>query len=425
MARSLRLAAVAATLVCLFPGAAHAQPAEEPERWLSGAAFPTNLAFAPDGSLFFTEKETGRVRIVRDGELLDRPFVQLDVLPDAERGLLGIAIDPAFATQPWVYLYLSDAADGRNRVVRVRADGDRAAGAPEALIDLLPADTGYHNGGELLFAPDGALLVAVGETHDPARAQDPDDLGGKILRLAPDGSPLPDDPLGADDPAFTLGHRNSFGLCVDPEHGTLWETENGPEVDDEINRLVPGGNYGWPEVTGIAGDARFIDPEAVFADTVALTGCAVAGDALYVGGFNTGALYRFPLSADGEGLGQGTVAASFPTGVTDVVLGPDGALYVATMDTIWRLAGPAAGVASPTASPSGTPASSTSPSSLGTPSRETEDPGRSTPTWIPVAAAVVLAVGLLLRFVAGRRLRTADRTEARSDRDDPPRRPGP
>jgi glucose/arabinose dehydrogenase len=417
MASTLRLAAACAMLVLMLPAAS--ARAAEPEPWVEDAAFPTNLAFTPDGRLFYTEKETGQVRIVRDGELLDRPFVQLDVLPDAERGLLGIAIDPAFATQPWVYLYLSDAADGRNRLVRVRADGGRAAGAPETLLDLLPADTGYHNGGDLLFAPDGALLVAVGETHDPARAQDPDDLGGKILRLAPDGSALPDDPFGAGNPAFTLGHRNAFGLCDDRARGTLWETENGPEVDDEINRLVPGGNYGWPDVTGVADDPRLVDPEAVFADTVALTGCAVAGDALYAGAFNTGDLYRFPLSADGERLGDATVAARFPTGVTDVVLGPDGALYVATMDAIWRLAD--VGPGGP-ATPSGATTSGTSPPALGTPSQGPDDADRSTPAWIPVAAAVVLAGGLLLRFVAGRRLRSAERDEAH-DREGPPSRP--
>ncbi|MFN8232027.1 MAG: PQQ-dependent sugar dehydrogenase [Actinomycetota bacterium] len=334
------------------------------------------------------------------------------MLADAERGLLGIAVDPAFATEPWIFLYLSDAADGRNRLVRVRADGDRAAGPPETLLDLLPADTGYHNGGDLLFAPDGALLVAVGETHDPARAQDPDDVGGKILRVAPGGSPLPDDPLGAGSPVFTLGHRNSFGLCADPARGTLWETENGPEVDDEVNRLVPGGNYGWPEVTGVADDPRFVDPQAVFADTVALTGCAVAGDSLYVGAFNTGELYRFPLSPDGERLGDPAVAATFTTGVTDVVMGPDGALYVATMDAIWRIAEVGeGGVGSTTPSATGSASPAASPPEPGTPSPVPVDAGGSTPGWIPVAAAVVLAAGLALRYVAGRRLRSADRAD--------------
>jgi glucose/arabinose dehydrogenase len=413
MARTRRAATAAAciALVLAQAAAARAQVAAEPESWLAHLAFPTNLAFAPDGRLFFTEKETGRVRIVRDGRLLDRPFVELDVVGEAERGLLGIALDPDFGIDPWVYLYLSDARDGRNRLVRIRADGDRAAGAPQTLLDLLPSDTGYHNGGDLLFLSDGTLLVAVGETHDADRAQDPDDPGGKILRIARDGSVPNDDPVGPGNPAFTLGHRNSFGLCADVVRGTIWETENGPDVDDEVNRLVAGANYGWPEVTGVADDPRFTDPEAVFPDTVALTGCAVAGDALYVGAFNTGALYRFALTSDGQRLGEPTVAASLPAGITDVTTGPDGALYAATADAIWRLGGVSADEsASPSTAPS--PASETPSASLipesAAPSTDAGDAGRSTPAWVPVAAALVLAVGLILRLVAGRRLRSAD-----------------
>ncbi len=415
-------AAIAATwiaLVLVLPIPALARTAAEPERWLDHVAFPTNMAFAPDGRLFFTEKETGRVRIVRDGRLLDRPFVELDVTGGAERGLLGIALDPDFGADPWVYLYLSDATDGRNRVVRVRADGDLATGAPQTLLDLLPADAGYHNGGDLLFLSDGSLLVAVGETHDPERAQDPDDRGGKILRIERDGSVPGDDPLGPGNPAFTLGHRNSFGLCADGARGAIWETENGPDVDDEVNRLVPGANYGWPEVTGVAEDPRFTDPEAVFPDTVALTGCAVVGDALFVGAFNTGALLRFPLSPDGDRLGAPTVVASLPTGITDVALGPDRALYVATADAIWRLAGvgtDASDPVTPTTVPTATDPARSVPGSAAQ-SPDAGDTGRSTPAWLPVAAALVLAGGLILRLVAGRRLRSTD-DRGRPDRPD-------
>jgi glucose/arabinose dehydrogenase len=409
-ARTFRSAIVVALLSSVvLPAPARAQ-GTTPERWLARLAFPTNLAFAPDGRLFFTEKETGRVRVVRDGRLLPQPFIQLDVVPQAERGLLGIALDPSFDKAPWVYLYYSDAADGRNRLVRVRADGDRASGSPQTLLDLLPADAGYHNGGDLAFRPqDGTLLVAVGETHDPDRAQDPADVGGKIIRIEPDGSVPPDDALGSGSAVFTLGHRNSFGLCVDPRDDVIWETENGPDVDDEINRLVPGANYGWPEVTGVADDPRFADPIAVFPDTVALTGCAVAGDALFVGAFNTGELYRIALPPPTDRLAEPTVAATLPSGITDVALGPDGTLYVATSDAIWRV--PVAGIP---ASAMTTAPATTGASGVASPSSRRDDAGRSTPAWIPVAAAIVLAAGLTLRLVAGRRLRSA-RDDDRSD----------
>src|SRR5947207_4756321 len=117
----------------------------------------------------------------------------------------------------------------------------------------------YHNGGALAFGSDGMLYVTVGESHEPTFAQDPSSIGGKVLRLMSDGSVPPDDPI-AGNPLFTLGHRNSFGICVDPATGDLWETENGPTSDDEINLLRAGGNYGWPDVMGDGGPEGTIDP---------------------------------------------------------------------------------------------------------------------------------------------------------------------
>ena len=144
-----------AALMCLAANLASVARAAEPKPFAQGLAFPTNMAFAPDGRLFFTEKDTGNVRIVQDGAVLARPFVTLPVVPDAERGLLGIAIDANFEQAPWVYLYLSDATDGINRLVRVRAEGDRG-GRPETLLEGLDSAAGYHNGGDLVFATDGS-----------------------------------------------------------------------------------------------------------------------------------------------------------------------------------------------------------------------------------------------------------------------------
>ena len=134
---------------------------------VEGAEFPTNLAPGPDGTLLFTEKETGRVRVVeRDGTLRPQPLAELDVTGDAERGLLGIARMPGSS---WVYLYFSDASDGRNRVVRIPVQG----GAAETVIDLLPSVSGYHNGGDMAFGVDGMLYVVTGEAHDPTSHRTP------------------------------------------------------------------------------------------------------------------------------------------------------------------------------------------------------------------------------------------------------------
>ena len=359
-----------------------AQPAGP---WLGGLDFPTNMAFAPDGRLFFTEKETGLVRVVSpDGTLRAAPFASFDVLTAGETGLLGIALHPRFDEgEPWMYLYVSG-ADEMNRVVRVRADG-QTAGEPEVLLETVPAANAYHNGGDLLFGADGMLYVSVGEAHESSRAQDIADLGGKVLRLTPEGEPAAGNPFGAQVAAYTIGHRNSFGLCEEPGSGTIWETENGPGSDDEVNRLEAGGNYGWPVLTGSDGDGQYVDPVTVFEDTIAITGCAWLGGVLYVGSYNDGAV-RIVDPADGEVRGFGT----FGAGVTDLQAGPDGALYVATADAIWRLG--RAGDAAP-----GMPAE---------PPPLPPEPGDAR-RWIAIAAAAALAVGLGWRLLAGRRLRAS------------------
>jgi glucose/arabinose dehydrogenase len=392
---------LALTVVILVPAPAAVLAQPGPTPFLEDLAFPTNMAFAPDGTLFFTEKETGNVRVVTlDGELLERPLVTLPVVGDAERGLLGIAVHPDFAREPWLYLYLSDAADGRNRLIRVRVAGHVAEGAPETLLDGLSAAAGYHNGGDLVFGLDGMLYVSVGEAHEPDRAQDPGDIGGKVLRLTPEGDVPADNPFG-DDPAWSIGHRNSFGLCVDPATGELWETENGPDRDDEVNLIEPGANYGWPEVTGVAGDDRFRDPVVVFPEPIAITGCAVADGDLWFGSFD-GRLWRLPRAA--RARGEAVEVASFRAGVSDVLLGPDGDLYVATADSIWRLEGVSR--SSPSASSSASAAPTTEGPARPTPARVDEpDDGTSARTWVAVAAFLVLTGALWARFAAGRRLR--------------------
>ncbi len=402
MRRCPRIVAALVLTWAMLPGAAHAQAVDElpTEPWLGGLAFPTNMAFADDGRLFFTEKATGAVRVVSaDGDLDPDPVLVLGVSSSGETGLLGIVLHPGFTRgEPWMYLYLSDPADGMNRLVRVAIDDDGGSGAPDALLTTVPATNAYHNGGDLLFGPDGMLYVAVGEAHERDRAQDPNDVGGKVLRLSPEGDPAPGNPFGDGNPAYTLGHRNSFGLCVDPATGDLWATENGPDVDDEVNRLDAGANYGWPEATGDSG-GRFADPVVVFPDTVALTGCAWWQGELLVGSWNDGSVRRIDTIR-----GAATEVFGFPAGVTDVLVGPDDALYVATADAIWRMA----------AAPPGAPASASTPTSLGPdPMPTPQEDGSQRTGWIAIIAAVIIAGGLVARLVAGRSLRSAgDETDA-------------
>ena len=366
----------------------------ETETVATGLTFPTNIALTPDGRIFFAERDTGQVRIIEDGRLLPQPFAGVGATGPGselkETGLLGIALDPNFASDPWVYVYYSSPADGNNHLSRIRAEGN-VAGPRENLLTLLPTANAYHNGGDLAFGPDGKLYVTVGEGHEAGRAQDPNDLGGKILRLNPDGTIPEDNPFGADNPAYSMGHRNSFGICFDPTTGQLWETENGPSSDDEVNLIEAGENYGWPVLMGPGGGARYRDPVLDFPEIIVPTGCAVWGGDLYFGDFG-GRLHRLDLPAAAPAADE--LVARFPAGITDLQVAPDGSLYVATADSILSAAVPPSPSASRTASPLPTPspvASTASPSPVAASS------GRAGPIAAAIILAVVIAGGLAFR----------------------------
>ncbi len=235
----------------------------------SGLEAPWAVAQAPDGRLFVTERP-GRVRIIRPsaGGLEARPWASVPARanPDAERGLLGIALDPDFARNGFVYLYYSYAGAGGatlNRLVRMQ-DTSGAGTDETILLDNIPGSSN-HDGGRIAFGPDGKLYVATGDGEQQARAQDRTSLGGKILRLEKDGRVPADNPFPGS-PVYSLGHRNVQGLAFQPDTGVLYQTEHGPSgffpacCQDEVNRIEAGANYGWPIVTGKPGDQRFRDP---------------------------------------------------------------------------------------------------------------------------------------------------------------------
>jgi len=286
----------------------------------SGLEAPWAMALAPDGRLFVTERP-GRVRIVRlgtGGGLDPRPWATVPARanPDAERGLLGIALDPDFARSPFVYLYYSYAGAGGatlNRLVRMR-DTSGIGSEETILLDGIPGSAN-HDGGRIAFGPDGKLYVATGDGEQQARAQDRSSLGGKILRLEKDGSVPADDPFPGS-AVFSLGHRNVQGLAFHPDTGVLYATEHGPSgffpacCQDEVNRIEAGANYGWPTVTGKPGDQRFRDPIAWSGnlDTWAPSGAAFAtrpgplrGSLLFAT-LRGQHLHRIVLTPDGSGV---------------------------------------------------------------------------------------------------------------------------
>ena len=238
---------------------------------VTGLEIPWAVDLAPDGRLFVTER-TGRVRIVKlegtSATLLPEPWatVQARANPDAERGLLGIALDPDFATNHLVYLYYSyRAANGAtvNKLVRMR--DQNGVGVDEApLLDGI-AGSENHDGGRVKFGPDGKLYLTTGDGEVPDRAQNTNSPNGKILRINKDGSIPADNPFPGND-VWSYGHRNVQGIAFQPDTGALYETEHGPSglfpacCQDEVNLIERGKNYGWPIVTGQPHDPRFVDP---------------------------------------------------------------------------------------------------------------------------------------------------------------------
>ena len=220
----------------------------------------------------YVNERAGRVLLVTEDGLQDDPLATIPTTTAGETGLLGIAASPDGND---LYLFASDPGGSSNRVLRVPSTG----GSPDVVIDGLPASL-YHNGGGVAFDEDGLLLVSNGEIHDSGAAQDPDVLGGKVYRFTPEGDAA-DNPFGN---AIALGLRNPYGITVDPVTGDAFVTDNGPSSHDEINRVRVGGNYGWPDLLGTAGDAspsgpgEYYDPITVQEEIVVPTGIAIADD---------------------------------------------------------------------------------------------------------------------------------------------------
>lgn len=241
----------------------------------TGLDTPWAVAFAPDGRIFLTERP-GRIRVIQDGRLRREPVAALPVTSQGESGLMGLALDPAFPTNGFLYVcYTYSGPDGlRNRVARL-VERDGTARQDRILLENIPG-AWIHDGGRLKFGPDGKLYVTTGDAANPPIAQDLRSLGGKILRVNPDGSIPLDNPFSGS-PVWTLGHRNPQGLAWHPVTGQLFATEHGTSVHDEVNIIQSGKNYGWPTVIGPARDPRFVDPILTFTPNIAPSGAAFAG----------------------------------------------------------------------------------------------------------------------------------------------------
>lgn len=307
---------------------------------LSGLNFPVSLKFAPDGRIFYTEKTTGSIRIIQqNGTLLPTPFATISpIFTDGEAGLLGIALDPAFSSNSYVYVYYTYRDSGNfthGHIVRYTTSGN-TGNTPQDIFDVTSSapNTLYHNGGYIKFGPDGKLYAVVGEFHQDQQAQNQTSMTGKMLRMNADGSVPSDNPIpGSLD--YAWGIRNSFGFDFDPSNNRLIATMAGPSSDDKILIIVKGGNYGWPTCLSICNDPRFINPIVDFNPVVTPTGIAsVAPNSYIFGEYNTGNLVQLQLNATGSVLSM-TQLYNAPGGIIGVELGLNNKLYFTTPDTIY------------------------------------------------------------------------------------------
>ncbi len=311
----------------------------------TGLDAPWAIDFAPDGRIFITERP-GRVRIVRNGLLSAEPWATIDVARDGESGLLGLALDPEFQQNGFVYLaytYIDGEGNSKNRLVRMREDPSNGKGILDGILVDEVQGASNHDGGRLRFGPENKLYWTMGDAQVSELAQDISSLNGKILRLNPDGTVPKDNPF-PNSIVYSYGHRNPQGLAWQPGTGRLYSTEHGPSGfqgsgQDEVNFIEAGKNYGWPVIHGDKTREDMVSPVIQSGSSETW---APAGATFVVGGPWDGSLLFVGLR--GQTLCRLTLDVTDPVKVIsferllanefgrlrDVVQGPDDAIYILT-----------------------------------------------------------------------------------------------
>jgi glucose/arabinose dehydrogenase len=319
--------------------------------FITGLNVPWEMALAPDGRIFLTERP-GQIRIIQNGRLQADPWMTIDVAAVGEGGLLGIALDPQFSTNHFAYVaytFTDSSGDLKNQLVRLREDPANGKGAQDKVL-LVAGGGGNHDGGRVKFGPDGKLYWTLGETGNPDLAQDLTSLNGKILRLNSDGT-IPEDNPFPGSAVYCYGNRNPEGIAWQPGTNRLYETEHGPSGgqfgvgQDEINYIEAGKNYGWPVIHGDMTQEGMVSPirQSGPSETWAPAGCTFV-----IGGPWDGSFLFTGLR--GQGLYRVGLDKSDPTKILtfeklysevygrlrDVVQGPDSTIYVLTNNTDGR-----------------------------------------------------------------------------------------
>jgi glucose/arabinose dehydrogenase len=325
------------------------------QTFAAGVGFPTAIDFAPDGRLFVGEKN-GAVRyITPDGKISDPVLTITNLDASGERGLLGFTLDPGFADTSYFWVFYTRGDALINRVSRFTLNGEKAEDEQVSFEFNIAFETStILNGGGLHFGPDGILYIAAGSTNNVYAANEPDSPHGKIHRVDPNtfpAQPAPDNP----NPASTIyarGLRNVFDFTFNPYNGWLYATENGGDCDDEINLIVPNGDYGWHHESGcfdnnLPADYPYNKPFLYFTPTIGPTGIMFyngevfpewQGDMFFCS-WHGGKMIRVDVADDGYNL---NMTERIETGIDkacriDLAQGPDGLIYYADITTIFRL----------------------------------------------------------------------------------------
>jgi glucose/arabinose dehydrogenase len=365
MRRNLSLAPLAMALACTTLVVLAVTPARAgsgivARRVAGGLHDPAGFTFLPDGRIVYLERGTGHVQIFNPKTKQDHRFFTIPgVNGQGERGALGVAVGPGWPNPPALYVYVTRSAAGslRNQIVKITCSGQEAH--MQVMLSQPASSSPYHNGGRILFGPDGMLYAIVGDGHDSSNSQDlSGNLRGKILRMTPGGGVPSNNPI-AGSRIFAFGIRNAFGFTFDPQTGRLWETENGPECNDEINLITGGDNFGWgpnetcqgtsPGNTNNSGPAPRRQPKLWFGGTIGITGdafcdgCglgpALEGQLLF-GDVNDGVLRRVGLNGAGDDVsGTAVNVLDAPGGaIYSMEVAPNGRIYFSDSQSIYRLA---------------------------------------------------------------------------------------
>lgn len=292
----------------------------------TGLTSPWGLVVASDGSVLVSERDTGLIRHVRDGEAREVITVA-DVTPANEGGLLGLVLSP---DQRSLFAYHTTGRD--NRITRYAWDGTRLSD-PTVILSGIPYASN-HDGGRMVFGPDGLLYVGTGDALRPQSAQDRSSLAGKILRITAAGDPAPGNPFN--NAVFSLGHRNVQGLAFD-DRGRLWASEFGDKSADELNLITRGGNYGWPQAEGPSDSEGLIDPVRTWdTDDASPSGLAFARGSLWMAGLRGERLWEIRLGAGSStGTPQDHLVERYGR-LRSVAVARDGGMLVSTSNTDGR-----------------------------------------------------------------------------------------